>query len=78
MEVEVLEVSTPARLKELDALTRESLDIDGGKYMMDLLAQTGEPLIPWLQKVGLKAKPEITVKKNHLSSKRSEWSSRMN
>lgn len=45
--VEVVQVKAE-RWKECQGLFNKFVNVEGGKHIMDVLAATGEPLIPWL------------------------------
>ena len=45
--IEVVEIDAK-RFKDCQSLANRFFGVEGGNYLMDLLEQTGEPLIPWL------------------------------
>ena len=47
--VEVVEIPLPAALKKCQSIAGRLMGVDGGATMLDLLEETGEPLIPWLE-----------------------------
>jgi amidase len=58
---EVVEISAPA-FSKIQSLTNKLFGVDGNHHVLDLLASTNEPLIPWLDgKVRRKAKADHDV-----------------
>ena len=55
--VEVVEMQAP-RFKECNSLANAFFGVEGGNHMFDLLEQTGEPLIPWLESRLRRKKPK--------------------
>ncbi|OJJ74333.1 hypothetical protein ASPBRDRAFT_193059 [Aspergillus brasiliensis CBS 101740] len=47
--IELIDLPTPPALRKCQNIANKLMGIDGGNLMHDLLDQTNEPLIPWLQ-----------------------------
>lgn len=47
--IELIELPTPPALRKCQTIANKLMGVDGGNLMHDLLEQTNEPLIPWLQ-----------------------------
>ncbi|XRM36893.1 hypothetical protein ABZX51_000380 [Aspergillus tubingensis] len=48
-DIDLIELPTPPALRKCQTIANKLMGIDGGNPMHDLLEQTNEPLIPWLQ-----------------------------
>ncbi|RAH60096.1 general amidase [Aspergillus piperis CBS 112811] len=48
-DIDLIDLPTPPALRKCQTIANKLMGIDGGNLMHDLLEQTNEPLIPWLQ-----------------------------
>ncbi|GLB01105.1 hypothetical protein AtubIFM57143_010483 [Aspergillus tubingensis] len=48
-DIDLIDLPTPPALRKCQTIANKLMGIDGGNPMHDLLDQTNEPLIPWLQ-----------------------------
>ncbi|PWY84102.1 general amidase [Aspergillus eucalypticola CBS 122712] len=48
-DIDLIDLPTPPALRKCQAIANKLMGVDGGNLMHDLLEQTNEPLIPWLQ-----------------------------
>ncbi|OJI85009.1 hypothetical protein ASPTUDRAFT_119324 [Aspergillus tubingensis CBS 134.48] len=48
-DIDLIDLPTPPALRKCQTIANKLMGIDGGNPMHDLLEQTNEPLIPWLQ-----------------------------
>ncbi|EFW18828.1 hypothetical protein D8B26_005627 [Coccidioides posadasii str. Silveira] len=70
--VEVVEIPVPKALGDCQSLANALMAVDGGGFMVDLIENTGESLIPWLQGKTKRGKPKTLAQVFDLQAKREE------